>query len=314
MKKLIVSITLLLTILLSACQPGASTAAGTQPEGKLRVLAVESYLADMAQKIAGERLQIEVLMPLGVDPHSFEPTPQDIAKISKSQILLINGAGFEEWLAETLTNAGGKQVVIEASQGLTSRQAREGEAVMHAEQDAHETGDPHFWLDAQNAVRYVETIRDGLIQADPEGRALYTQNASAYLIELKDLDAWIEEQVQAIPAEKRQIVTNHESFGYYADRYGFKIIGTVIPSVSSESAPSAQQLALLIDTIRQTGARVIFLETGANPQLAQQIAEETGVMVVTNLYTHSLSAADGPAPSYIEMMRYNTRTIVDALK
>lgn len=314
MKKLIVSITLLLTMLLSACQPAAGTAAGPQPAGELRVLAVETYLADMAQKIAGERLQIEVLMPLGVDPHSFEPTPQDIAKISKSQVLVINGAGFEEWLAETLTNAGGKQVVIEASQGLTSRQAREGEAVMHAKQDAHEEGDPHFWLAAQNAVRYVENIRDGLIQADPEGRELYTQNASVYINELNGLDTWIEEQVQAIPAEKRQIVTNHESFGYYADRYGFKIIGTVIPSVSSESAPSAQQLALLIDTIRQTGARVIFLETGANPQLAQQIGEETGVKVVTDLYTHSLSAADGPAPSYIEMMRYNTRTIVDALQ
>jgi ABC-type Zn uptake system ZnuABC Zn-binding protein ZnuA len=309
MRKLIV-ITLLLVVVLSACQPAASTPSA----GKLRVVAVESYLADMVQRVAGDRLQIEALMPLGVDPHSFEPTPQDIAKISNSQVLVINGAGFESWLAETLANAGGKQTVIEASQGLTSRQAREGEAVMHAEEDAHEEGDPHFWLDAHNAIRYVENIRDGLIQADPEGRELYTQNAATYIDELKKLDAWITEQVQVIPVDRRQIVTNHESFGYYADRYGFKIIGTVIPSVSSESAPSAQQLALLIDTIRQSGAQVIFLETGANPQLAQQIAEETDVKVVTDLYTHSLSGANGPAPSYIEMMRYNTRTIVDALK
>lgn len=311
MRNLIVYGLIMTALLLSACQPAANQPATSG----IHVLAVESYLGDIAQNVAGDRIKIETLMPLGVDPHSFEPAPQDVAKISQSSVLIINGAGFEEWLKETLSNAGGERTVINASQGLTSRTAREGEAVMHAEEgEHHQEGDPHFWLNPQNTVRYVENIRDGLIQADPEGREVYTQNATAYITELNNLDAWIEQQLQVLPQEKRQIVTNHESFGYYADRYGFQIIGTVIPSVSSESAPSAQQLALLIDTIRATGTRVIFLETGENPQLAEQIADETGVEVVSDLYTHSLSSLDGPAPSYLEMMRYNTRTIVEALK
>jgi ABC-type Zn uptake system ZnuABC Zn-binding protein ZnuA len=131
---------------------------------------------------------------------------------------------------------------------------------------------------------------------------------------LKELDAWIQTQVEQIPVEKRLIVTNHESFGYYADRYGLRILGTIIPSVSSGSAPSAQQLANLIDIIRANNVSAIFLETGANPKLAEQIAAETGVLVVSDLYTHSLTAADGPAPTYLEMMRYNTSRIVDVLK
>ena len=312
MKQNFLSAILLAALLLSSCQ-----AQSTQPpDGGLRVLAVESFLADIAQNVAGERLQIETLIPLEIDPHAFEPTPQDVAKISESTLLLMNGTGFEAWMEKTLENTGGQRLVIEASGGLTSRAAREGEAVMHPgdEADEHEDGDPHFWLDPLLAVRYVENIRDALIQADPSGRALYTQNAAAYSGELKRLDTWIQAQVEAIPPEQRQIVTNHESFGYYADRYGFRIIGTVVPSVSSGASPSAQQLARLVDTIRQTGARVIFLETGANPQLAEQLAQETGVKVVADLHTHSLSSADGPAPSYVEMMRYNTRTIVEALE
>lgn len=311
MKFIRLTIFLLATLLLSSCQANSVQ----PPSGKPRVLAIESYLTDMTRSVAGDRLEVDTLIPLGVDPHAFEATPKDIARISESSVLIINGAGFEPWMDKTLENAGGQRQLIEATQGLTSRTAREGEAAMHVEEgNDQETGDPHFWLDPLNAVHYVENIRDGLILADPDGRELYTQNAAAYIDDLKRLDTWIQEQVQTIPPEQRQIVTNHESLGYYADRYGFTVIGTIVPSVSTESSPSAQQLALLVDTIRQSGARVIFLETGANPQLAEQIAQETGVKVVADLYTHSLSGPDGPAPSYMEMMRYNTRTIVDALK
>jgi manganese/iron transport system substrate-binding protein len=122
------------------------------------------------------------------------------------------------------------------------------------------------------------------------------------------------EQVAQIPAERRLLVTNHESFGYFADRYGFRIVGAIVPSVSTGAAPSAQQLAMLVDRIKATGAPAVFLETGANPQLADQLAQETGVRVVTGLYTHSISAPDGPAPTYLEMLRYNTQAIVEALK
>jgi ABC-type Zn uptake system ZnuABC Zn-binding protein ZnuA len=261
----------------------------------------------MAQNVAGERLEVESLMPIGLDPHAFQPTPGDVAKIADSQVLVVNGAGFEEWLDETMANAGGERTVIEASAGLQTRIPAAGEILDEAQ-------DPHFWLDPLSAIRYVENIRDGLIEADPEGKAVYNQNAEAYKASLVDLDAWIRGQVEQIPADRRLLVTNHESFGYFADRYGFEVVGTVLPSISTGAAPSAEQMAALIETIRASGARAIFLETGADQRLADQIAQETGVRVITGLYSHSVTEPGGQAPTYIDMMKYNTQMIVDALK
>lgn len=311
-----------LSLLLTACQEATPTGQ-TGPQ----VLVVESFLADIAQNVAGERITIETLMPAGLDPHAFEPTPRDVVRIAESDLLILNGAGFEAWADETLANAGGERLVIEASAGLESRAARAGETALEtneehaedataepAEDHAHEDGDPHFWLNPLNVIHYVENIRDGLIEIDPAGQETYTANAAAYIEQLKALDAWIEQQVSTIPAERRLMVTNHESFGYFADRYGFTIIGTLIPSVSTSAAPSAQQLARLADQIRATGASAIFLETGANPQLAEQLSQETGIKVVTDLYSHSLTAPGGPATTYLEMMRHNLSVVVGALK
>lgn len=298
----------LFSALVVSCAPQATQAAGAST---LRVLAVESFLADFTRQVAGERASVDTLIPEGLDPHAFAPAPADVARVADAQVLVVNGAGLEDWLSETLDTAGGSRALIEASAGLQSRPVPQDGAVSDPHQGA---GDPHFWLDPTLAIHYVENIRDGLTQADPQGKEIYARNAAAYIAQLQDLDAWIQSQVAQIAPQKRLIVTNHESFGYYADRYGFRIIGAIIPSVSSGSAPSAQQLAQLIDAIRTNGATVIFLETGANPNLAQQIAAETGVSVVSDLYTHSLTAANGPAPSYLEMMRYNTILIVNALK
>jgi len=142
---------------------------------------------------------------------------------------------------------------------------------------------------------------------------IYAQNTQNYITQLKELDQWIRAQVSQIPPAKRLLVTNHESFGYFADRYGFTIIGTVIPSTSSEASPSAKQMAALIDRIKQYSVKAIFLETGANPQLAEQIAQETGAQVITDMYTHSITAASGEAPTYIEMMKHNV-SLLAALK
>ena len=298
---------LIVILCLAACQskPVAVGGGGTG----LRVLAVETFLADMAQNVAGDRLKVDSLVPAGVDPHSFEPAPQDVARIADCQVLIINGAGLESWLQKVLDNAGGTRQVIVASAGLKSRTPGPGEVV-----DADINGDPHFWLDPNNAGQYVENIRSGLTQADPAGKDSYLHNAQAYRSKLSDLDAWIKTQVALIPMDRRLLVTNHESLGYFADRYGFKVIGAIIPSVSTGSSPSAQQLAALVEHIKSTRAPAIFLETGANPELARQIAAETGVTVVTGLYTHSTTPPGGEAPDYISMMRHNVQAIVNALK
>ena len=296
-----------ISLFFSAC--GTGTPSGNGSSGAPKVLAVESFLADIAENVAGERIKVDTLIPLGVDPHAYQPTPQDVAKIAESQVLIVNGAHFEEWLDKTLHNAGGTHIVIEASAGLTSRKPTTDEVL-----DPDRAGDPHFWLDPTKTIRYVENIRDGLTKADPAGADIYTANAELYIAKLAELDKWIMAQVSQIPPEKRLLVTNHESFGYFADRYGFAIAGTVIPSTSSEASPSAQQMAALIDHIRKTGVKAIFLETGANSQLADQIAQETGAKVITDLYTHSITEPGGEAPSYIKMMKHNVKLIVEALK
>ncbi len=307
--KLSLSLILAMLLLIAAqCSPMVNTTANNQP----KLLAVETFLADIAQNVAGDRAQVAMLMPIGVDPHGFEPTPQDVAKVAQCEVLIVNGAGVETFLEELLQNAGGSHKVIEAAAGLSSREIREGKVVEELAH-AHE-GDPHFWLDPTKVVKYVENIRDGLSQADPDGATKYAANAVAYIAKLKALDQWITEQVKQLPESRRLMVTNHESFGYFADRYGFKIIGTIVPNVSPGASPSAQQLAQLIDLIKQTGSPAIFLETGSNPQLAKQVAEETGLKVVKELYSHSITDGSGPAPTYLEMMKYNTQTIVNALK
>ncbi len=306
--KIISLVTMALLLLLSACQ--IEPVSNQDQSSGIKVIAVESFLADIAQNVAGDRLVVETLMPEGLDPHSFEPTPRDVAKISDSDLLFVNGAGFEAWLVDIAENLPPDQIVVEASAGLKSRTIEEG----HTEDDGHEHEiDPHFWLDPTLVITYVENIRDGLTTVDPEGAAEFAANAQAYIQQLKELDVYIQEKISAIPPERRLIVTNHESFGYFADRYGFKVVGTIIHSVSSGSAPSAQQMAELVDKMRASGAIAIFMETGTNTQLADQLSTETGIKVVYDLYTHSISAAGGEASSYIDLMKYNVDQMVTAL-
>jgi len=149
---------------------------------------------------------------------------------------------------------------------------------------------------------------------DPDGAGTYAENALTYNQKLDELDSWIMHEVSQIPPERRLLVTNHESFGYFADQYGFTVVGAILPSVSTGSSPSAVEMSALIEQIKLTGAPAIFLELDANPDLAEQIAGETNAKVITDLYTHSLSPADVPASTYLDMMHYNTTMIVEALK
>ena len=283
------------------------TSCGSAPKSDsaaVSVLASTSFLADIAQNVAGTRLKVDSLLPLGVDPHAYQAAPADVAKIAGSKVLILNGVEYERFIQPLLDNAGGQRLIVTASNGLTLRNMNESGA---------QVGDPHLWLDPNLVIKYVENIRDGLIQADPGGAAIYKANAEAYIAQLKDLDAWIVEQVNTIPVARRLLVTNHEALGYFADRYGFTIVGTVIPSLSTEAGTSAQGLAQVIDQVKASGAPAIFLSEVENPNLADQIASETGVKVVNDLYLETLTAGP-PAATYLEMMKYNVTRIVDALK
>ena len=290
---------LLLFIIVTGCAPLASADPQTDPV----VLASTTFLADITRNVAGDRLNVESLLPVGADPHSYQPTPQDVAKIEQSKLLIINGVEHEHFLEALLENAGGERQIIEASAGLKLRTEAENE----------ESLDPHLWLDPNNVIVYVENIREGLTHFDPDGATIYQSNADAYIGQLEALDMWINEQVAQIPSERRLLVTNHEALGYFAERYGFTVVGTVIESFSSDASPSAQQMAALINQIKSNGAPAIFLDASDNPGLAQQIAGETEVSVVTDLHLESLT--DGPpAATYIDMMKHNVMQIVNALR
>lgn len=310
----------LAALILAACGPVDSPAIEKrESKPALKVLAVQTFLADIAQNVAGERVRVESLIPIGLDPHAFEPTPQDVRKIAESNVLILNGSGFEEWIEKTLENAGGERLVIEASAGLAMREPGENEPGHEHEGEAHKDeyhheGDPHFWFDPTLVVKYVENIRDGLVATDPDGKDTYTANAAAYITELNELDAWIKTQVEQIPAERRLMVTDHHTFGYFADRYGFTIIGAIVPSFSTGASPTAQELAGLIDQVKDTSAPAVFLESSSSPQLARQVAAETGAKVVTDLYTHSITESGDKAPTYIDMMKHNVTRIVEALR
>jgi ABC-type Zn uptake system ZnuABC Zn-binding protein ZnuA len=292
--------------------------------GLPKVLAVESFLADITKNISGSRLEIKTLIPLGLDPHSFEPSPGDVVKIAESDILIINGSGFEEWLKDIITGANEKIIIVDCSNGLENRIQNKDGPGQSSNEDGQKTaaenetgyryeGDPHFWLDPNLVMVYVQNIKDALIESDPQGIDLYNKNAKEYTARLMKLDAWITEEVKKIPEDERLFVTNHESFGYYADRYGFKVIGTIIPNFSSASSPSAREVAGLIEKIKAAKVRAIFLETGSDSKIADQIAKETGVKIVTELFTHSITEPGGLAPTYIEMIEFDTKTIVESL-
>ena len=289
-----------LTLLFTACAGKPASDSGTTAPV---VLTSATFLADITRNVAGDRVKVESLLPIGTDPHSYQPTPRDVTKIAESKLLIINGADYEHFLEPLLENAGGKREVIEASSGL---QPREDAGAEHGV-------DPHLWLDPNNVIMYVENIREALTHFDPEGTADYQVNAETYTAELKALDAWILGQVNQIPAERRLLVTNHEALDYLAERYGFTVVGTVIKSFSSDASPSAQQLAALIDQVNSSGAPAIFLDEVENPALAQQIADEAGVSVVTDLHLESLTDGE-PAANYIDMMKHNVTQIVNALR
>ena len=303
MRRPLLSLAVLVFVLLEGCSGKSNNA--TVGAGELRVLATETFLGDIAQNVAGSRLKVETLLPVTVDPHEFQPAPQDAIKIAQSQVLIVNGLGYETWLTKTLENGGSQRLVVVASTGLSPNPDPSGE---------HPDGDPHMWMNPLNVIHYVENIRDGLTQTDPGGRDIYTANAQAYIAQLKDLDQWVNGQVAQLPPEKRLLVTNHDALGYFSQAYGFKVVGAVIPSVTNEASPSAQQLAALIDTINSSGAPAIFLDISENRKLADQIASESGAKVVTDLYVETISSPDGPAGTYIEMIKHDVTEIVTALK
>jgi ABC-type Zn uptake system ZnuABC Zn-binding protein ZnuA len=297
---------------LPACQSAPEPANNT---GKLKVIATTTIVGDVVSRVGGDLIDLSVLLPVGADPHSFSPAPQDIARVADADLVFANGVGLEAFLDNLIEGAGAQERVISVSEGIALMESGidHGEEESSAHSDEHGSYDPHTWTSPRNVMVWVQNIEAELSQLDPDNAQTYQNNAAGYSAELTDLDTWIHEQTDSIPPEDKKIVTDHALFGYYAAAYGFQQIGALIPGYSTLSEPSAQDLARIEDAIRQYEVKAIFVGKNVNPMLATRVAEDTGTLLVS-VYTGSLSETGGEAGTYLDYMRYNTTAFVTGLK
>lgn len=272
--------------------------AQTQTPPHLAVVASFSILGDLVAKIGGHRIALTTIVGPNGDAHVYQPTPKDGRNLASAKLVFVNGLGFEGWIDRLIAASKTKARIVTASRGVTPRKDAEG-------------ADPHAWQNVADAKIYVANIRDALIEADPDAADVFQANADQYLTRLGTLDAEIKSAIAAIPQSRRRIVSTHDAFGYFAARYGLEFIAP--EGVSTEAEPSARDLARIIDAARAHKVAAIFLENIVDPRIAQRLAAETGAKIGGTLYSDALSASDGPAPTYVQMMRHNLKQLTAAL-
>ncbi len=290
-------------------QPALTPVSLTAGE-RLRVVATTSIIGDVVRQIGDDLIELTVLIGPGQDPHGYTPTAQDIAAIADAHVVFINGLGLEEGLQRTIeTVREPGQPIIAVSAAIKPRTSTAAEA--HEDQ-GQPRFDPHTWLDPLNVLKWVDIIERTLSELDPAHAPDYARNATAYREQLRALDEYIRQQVARIPPERRKLVMDHLSFGYFAARYGFEEVGSVIPGFSTAAEPSAADMARLSALMRQANVPVIFVSRSTNPRVTETLAREAGVPVLS-LYVGSLGEPGSGADTYIGMMRANVDTIVKGL-
>ncbi len=281
----------------------------------VKAVATFSILADMVREVGGDRVEVVTLVGPDGDAHVYQPTPADAKNVAAADIVFVNGLGFEGWIDRLITSASFQGPVVVATQGIEPLAATEDhdDSHGHSHGHAHDHGevDPHAWQSLENGKIYVRNIRDGLIALDPAGAAVYSANADRYLAEIAALDAEVRAAVANLPPQRRTVVTSHDAFGYFAQAYGLTFRSPT--GVSSEAEASAKDVAALIRQIRSDSIPAVFMENITDPRLLEQIRRETGASLGGTLYSDALSQPDGPAPTYLEMFRYNVRTLTSAL-
>jgi manganese/iron transport system substrate-binding protein len=301
----------ILGLLLTGCASNGASHDATEPTGdaRLHAVATTTIVADVVRNIAGKHVDLHALIPAGVDEHSFQATPEDVARLADADVVFMNGAGLETFMQPLMKNVAGNTKLVSVSDRIALAQAgsESGQLIQSVE-----TGDPHVWLDPNLVMTWTENIAAVLAELDPANAGEYQANAQRYRQSLTELDGWIQQQVAQVPAGNRLLVTDHEIFTYFAERYGFRQIGALVPSYSTAAEPTAQELAALEDAMRQLGVKAVFVGNTVNPDLARRFATDTSVQLV-QIYTGSLSNGT-PAGTYLDYMRANVTAIVQALK
>ena len=289
-----------LTVCWAALAAAVLGACGTDDGGAgtsgTRIVATTSQVADLARAVAGDRAGVRQILQPNSDPHEYEPRPSDVEAVGDAAVVLRAGGDLDDWLSGVLRNAGSGARVVTLIERVRTRRGPGGT-------------DPHWWQDPRNALVATRAIRDALIAADPAGRAAYTAREAAYAVRLRRLDRAIAACMRAIPVARRRLVTDHDALGYFADRYGIDVVGTVIPALSTQAQASAGEVARLVRTIRAQGVRTIFPQGSVNARLTRAIADDAGARVGPALYADTLGPKGSAGETYLGALRFNARAL-----
>jgi zinc/manganese transport system substrate-binding protein len=264
--------------------------------GAVAAVATTTIVGDLVGNVGGNRVHVDTLLPADADPHGFEPRPSDAIALAEAELVVRSGGDLDEWLDDLIESAGGDAAELTLLDSVRAV-----------------GDDPHWWQDPRNAIRAAEAVRDALAEADPHGRRVYERNAARYVRELRALDDEIERCMQRVAAEKRKLVTTHDALGYFAERYGLEVIGSVIPSLSTQAQPSAKEVDALVGQIEEEGVEAIFPEAAVSQRLERAISRESGAEVGRELWTDSLGGEGSGAQSYLEAMRANADALAEGM-
>jgi zinc/manganese transport system substrate-binding protein len=273
--------------------------------GPMAVVASFSILADMVRQIGGERVTVTSLVGPDGDVHIYDPRPKDLRAVMAANLLVQNGLGLEGWMVRLTESAGFKGRIVTAAEAVTPRTLSEAGGSIAT--------DPHAWQNPRNAVLYVRAITEALAATDPANAlAAYRADADRYAAQIEETDAWIAATLAPVAASQRRIITTHDAFGYYGARYGIEFLSA--EGISTESEPSAKALAALVAQIKREKVRAVFIENMTSDRMARMLAGETGAVLGGTVYSDALSPPDGPAPTYVEMLRHNTTLFAAAMQ
>lgn len=303
MRKGTVLIASLVVAVAAACSSGGGASAGRTPDDRIEVVTTTTQLTDFARNVGGDHVDVYGLLRANVDPHDFEASPADLQHVGVADMVVRNGLGLEDWFEDTIASADPRGVVVDASGSVPVRRGDSGES------------DPHIWQSPRNAQVMVGHIADALVEADPAHTADYRRNEAAYVGDLGDLDAEVARELSVLT--NRKVVTDHDAFGYYLDRYDLEFVGSIIPSFDSQAELSTSDVRDIVNRIRAAGVNAVFSERSLPPKVARTIAREAGVDVVAgedSLFGDSLGASGSGGDTYVGAIRHNTRELVDHLR
>ncbi len=292
-----------LALLAAGCGGSGEDAGGQE----LEVVATTTQIGDFVREVGGDAVEVEQMLQPNSDPHDYEPRPADVVSVAAAKLVFASGDGLDEWIEEVVSDSGGEATIVDLGGVVPVRLGGEAE---HGEEEHDFEYDPHWWHDPRNAEAAVREIERSLAAADPSRRAEFARNAGTYLMRLKALDTGIAKCIDSVPAAQRRLVTDHDAFGYFADRYGIEVVGAVIPSQTTQAQASAKDLSELAETIEAEKVKAVFPESSLSSKVAEAIARQTGASADYTLYGDTLGPGDSDGATYLEMEEANADAVV----